>query len=181
MSLIPSSRSVYIGGWSSGGNIALLLAAERVRRGMPVAGVILLDSHNGRGFQPKRHRTDYDDPARARSYVQMNHIEALLPLFEEPTMGDEVPILLIRAGADPLGRIPKSFPSQPADGIPRNFWTKENLRNLEVAVVQEANHKTLMDDAQFRPIVARFMREWCEKMDIMWESRMAASNRLHVT
>ncbi|KAJ3875334.1 hypothetical protein F5051DRAFT_471010 [Lentinula edodes] len=90
-------RSAFIGGWSSGGNIALLLAAEHVRKSRPVKGVILLDSYTGDGFIPtKEHKTDYpDDPAKARAYTQMNHIEKLLVTYPEPESSEleGIPVL----------------------------------------------------------------------------------------
>ncbi|KAK7473234.1 hypothetical protein VKT23_001332 [Stygiomarasmius scandens] len=161
--LMPST-SVFIAGWSSGGNIALLLAAERVRRGLPVKGVILLDSYNGQGFIPKRHKTDYDDPAKRRAYSQMNHIETLLPHFEEPVL-ENVPVLLIRADQDPLGRIPASYPGKRKEDICVNFWSRDKLKRLDIALVEGANHKTMMDEASFRPRVATIMRHWCSEWD----------------
>lgn len=46
---IPMGEPVYLGGYSSGGLLALGIAARRRSLGQPVAGVILLDTFNTQG------------------------------------------------------------------------------------------------------------------------------------
>ncbi|KAJ3839398.1 acetyl-CoA synthetase-like protein [Lentinula raphanica] len=156
--LLPS-RSIFLSGWSSGGNIALLLAAERIRKGRLVAGVILLDSYAGKGYMPtKEHRTDYpDDPAKSRAYTQMNHIEKLLVTYPEPDSREleGVPVLLIRAGSDPLGKVTRDHPNQTKEDLEKNLWTKVKM---DITEVKEANHKSLMAEEEFRRRVAQIIR-----------------------
>ncbi|KAJ4491140.1 hypothetical protein C8J55DRAFT_556731 [Lentinula edodes] len=159
-------RSVFIGGWSSGGNIALLLAAEHVRKSRPVKGVILLDSYTGDGFIPtKEHKTDYpDDPAKARAYTQMNHIEKLLVAYPEPESSEleGIPVLLIRAGSDPMGKVTRDHPNQTKENLEKNLWSKVKM---EIKEVKEANHKSLMAEEEFRQRVAKIVRRWCGELE----------------
>lgn len=131
---------IYIAGHSSGGNIAMLIAAARIAKGLPVKGLILLDAFNAEGFEERS-----DCPWKASQFFNkcVFHTVGLMPGFRAPVCN--VPTLLIRATADVEKTIGGWTIPSPAP-YETNLWTTEMIPNLDIAVVEGANHATLWRD-----------------------------------
>jgi pimeloyl-ACP methyl ester carboxylesterase len=154
MPLLPSDRPVWVGGWSSGGCLALAVAKRRLALGQPVLGVILLDSFNPDGWQWLGYAPDNpfgcNDPSNAikpgpkeLAMVHLRHTNLLGASWAEPEL--DIPVLLIKSGIPPFG-FDKEYVFPERDGDPRlsNWWRKERLSHLEVAVIEDATHNTIV-------------------------------------
>ncbi|KAJ6498333.1 acetyl-CoA synthetase-like protein [Mycena vulgaris] len=172
--LIPATESVYLGGWSSGGNLALAMAAERVAQGLPVHGVILLDPYNAEGFTVSEGHTYYParkgryiSKPRARQLAHLKHSRKLMENYVQPKV--DVPVLLIRAGTSVHDTLRHYNIPEPADYAVRdsrydtNFFTRERITKLEVITIEDADHKSLVQNPAFSGRVSALIRKWCER------------------
>ncbi|KAE9401198.1 acetyl-CoA synthetase-like protein [Gymnopus androsaceus JB14] len=136
MPLIHPSNSIYLAGWSSGGNIALALAARRIQAGLPVKGVILLDSSNTFGWKLIDNRA-YQAPTTLWD-MHLAHVVSLLETCVQPRCS--APVLLIRAETPWLMPNCKwAYPSlkegeREDERLERNFYELEKMSNLTVEI-----------------------------------------------
>lgn len=168
MPLIPSDQAVYLAGWSSGGNVALDIAAKRLARGMPVKGVILLDTMNTEGWKL---RIVEPTPGFERGELMTMHLihtKILLQQVVEPRC--DFPVLLIRAGSEHPMAVPGVWEHRP---LPekgtvdmrheRNFFTTRNVPFMETVTLDKANHMSLFSEEPYRQITSDIIRQWCQQ------------------
>ncbi|KAJ7727915.1 acetyl-CoA synthetase-like protein [Mycena metata] len=174
--LLPADEPIFLGGYSSGGLLAISMAARRRSLGQPVKGVILLDTFNTqgwtfRGFAPD---TDYgtnhisnalNPGAKELQRLSERHTYHLIQHFVEPQL--DVPVLLLRAGV----RDTSDTEFYVTDGDDElNFFTRENNPLIEVYTIPGGEHADLVGykDNFATPVVqevAEHIRQWCRKLD----------------
>lgn len=163
MPLIHPSNSIYLAGWSSGGNIALALAARRIQAGLPVKGVILLDSSNTFGWKLIDNRA-YQAPTTLWD-MHLAHVVSLLETCVQPRCS--APVLLIRAETPWLMPNCKwAYPSlkegeRKDERLERNFYELEKMSNLTVVTIPGSEHRSLMMNPFHRRLVSEEIRKWC--------------------
>ncbi|KAJ7753357.1 acetyl-CoA synthetase-like protein [Mycena maculata] len=157
MPLVPESPTVVLAGWSSGGKIALSFAAQRRAAGFPVKGVVLLDSYNTEGSSRFEPPADMNLPPLQD--MQLRYMNTLGPSYLEPHC--VVPVLLIKAERSLL---PTPSEAAAREAHSRNKWTVRNLPLLEIVVVPNSDHASLMFNADHRRVVSGLIRDWCAKL-----------------
>ncbi|KAE9384858.1 acetyl-CoA synthetase-like protein [Gymnopus androsaceus JB14] len=161
LSLIPMDRSIYLAGWSSGGTLALAMAAARVKSGLPIKGVILIDSSNTLGWKIK-FRTTFNSMKGAH----LRHIRPLLETAEQPYC--PVPVLLIRSerpftiNGKPLNEYPPLLHGQTEDArLLHNFYDMEKMPNCKIVTIPGSDHISLMSNVLHRSQLCDHIRDWC--------------------
>ncbi|KAJ7179599.1 acetyl-CoA synthetase-like protein [Mycena filopes] len=150
MPLLPPDEPIFLGGYSSGGLLAISMAARRRSLGQPVKGVILLDTFNTqgwtfRGFAPD---TDYgtnhisnalNPGAKELQRLSERHTYHLIQYFVEPKL--DVPVLLLRAGV----RDTSDTEFYVTDGDDElNFFTRQNNPLIEVHTIPGGEHADMV-------------------------------------
>ncbi|KAJ6463219.1 acetyl-CoA synthetase-like protein, partial [Mycena vitilis] len=148
--LLPQDEPIYLGGYSSGGLLALSMAARRRSLGHPVKGVVLLDTFNTQGwtFQGFQADTDYGsnhisnalNPAKELQRLSERHTYHLIQYFVEPQI--DVPVLLLRAGVRDTSDTEFIVAETGDDEL--NFFTRENNPLLEIHTVPGAEHADMV-------------------------------------
>ncbi|KAJ7762734.1 acetyl-CoA synthetase-like protein [Mycena maculata] len=175
--LMAPDEPIFLGGYSSGGLLAISIAARRRSLGQPVKGVVLLDTFNTqgwtfRGFAPD---TDYgsnhlsnalNPSAKELQRLSERHTYHLIQYFIEPKL--DVPVLLLRAGV----RDTSDTEFYVADGgdDELNFFTRENMPMIEVYTVPGAEHADMVGykDNFATPVVcevAEHIRRWSRELN----------------
>jgi dienelactone hydrolase len=157
MPLLPLEHPVVLMGWSSGGQIALTMQAQRRAAGFPVKGVILLDTFNSEGAEHFAPPADLVLPPL--QMMQLLYMNTLGPSYSEPSC--PIPVLLIKAGQS---LIPTPSDAVAREAHARNYWTQRNLPLMEIVVVPGSDHASLMFNLEHRRIVSELIREWCAKL-----------------
>ncbi|KAJ7477238.1 acetyl-CoA synthetase-like protein [Mycena galericulata] len=149
--LMPPDEPIFLGGYSSGGLLAILIAARRCSLGQPVKGLVLFDTFmtqgwTFRGFAPD---TDYgsnhisnalNPSAKELQRLSERHTYHLIQHFIEPKI--EVPVLLLRAGVRDTSATEFYVSDGGDDEL--NFFTRENMPLLEVHTVAGAEHADMV-------------------------------------
>ncbi|KAF7330868.1 Acetyl-CoA synthetase-like protein [Mycena venus] len=177
MPLLPGDEPIYLGGYSSGGLLAISMAARRRSLGQPVKGVVLLDTFNTQGwkFRGFEQTTDYgtnhisnalNPGAKELQRLSERHTYHLIQYFVEPSI--EVPVLLLRAGVRDTSDTEFYVAENGDDEL--NFFTRENIPLLEIHTVPGAEHADLVGykDNFATPVVhevAEHIRQWCRRLD----------------
>jgi pimeloyl-ACP methyl ester carboxylesterase len=157
MPLVPSDQNIIVVGWSSGGKIALGFQAHRLAAGFPVKAVILLDSYNTEGSERFEPPADMGLPPLQD--MQLRYMNTLGPSYLEPHCA--LPVLLIKA-AQSLLPTPSDEVARAAHA--RNNWTQRNLPLMEIVVVPNSDHASLMFNPEHRRLVSELIRGWCAKL-----------------
>ncbi|KAE9399236.1 acetyl-CoA synthetase-like protein [Gymnopus androsaceus JB14] len=158
LTLISPDENVYLAGWSSGGTLALAMAALRAKAGLPLKGVILTGLLID--WSP------YESPTLRG--VHFRHILPLLETADQPYCS--VPVLLIRseipwtANGKPVWEYPPLPPGQvgPDKRFQHNFYSLEKMPNVTIVTVPGSDHISLMANSSHRRQVCDHIRTWCE-------------------
>ena len=141
------------------------MAALRAKAGLPLKGVILLDSSNTLGWK-LIDWSPYESPTLRG--VHFRHILPLLETADQPYCS--VPVLLIRseipwtANGKPVWEYPPLPPGQvePDTRFQHNFYSLEKMPNVTIVTIPGSDHISLMANSSHRRQVCDHIRTWCE-------------------
>lgn len=186
--LIPKG-DVFLGGWSFGGALALMIARARLDRGLPVKGVVLIDSFNSEGWSlmddsSPRFLANSDQQAALSatdfSALHQAHADTLLVGGYHQSSCPDTPVLLIRADNtlhdDNTFVVPGyevSEQHRKNDGVSlrrgkelspmmRNFWSPERFGTFDVLTVPNVGHWDLLTPGGTVVLVSEAIEKWCD-------------------
>ncbi|KAF8146940.1 hypothetical protein K438DRAFT_1868307 [Mycena galopus ATCC 62051] len=154
--LLPPNEPIYLGGFSSGGLLGILMAARR--------RVILFDTFSTQGWKLRGFQADAGPLELQR--LSHRHTSLLIQHFVEPEI--DFPVLLLRAGA--VQTRTKTSPWQVHEGGNEelNFFTPNPF--FEIQTIPGAAHSDMVayQDNYATPAVqkvAEHIRRWCRSLD----------------